>query len=81
MLDVLEENSHWKGVAQNQKTQILSLNASLTAAKKRVHDLERVLQASVAERNAILTSKNSLLDKFNALKKSASQLETFKKVG
>eukprot|EP00842_Homolaphlyctis_polyrhiza_P002792 jgi/Hompol1/3513/HPOL_006579-RA len=73
------EITHWKHVAMQHKEQSSTLDAQVGTLSRRISELERMLIAQTSEKKALIASKNALLDRYNALKKSASQLESFRK--
>ncbi|TPX39219.1 hypothetical protein SeLEV6574_g07371 [Synchytrium endobioticum] len=80
------ELAQWKAVANTQRQQIHALEAELTVKARQLSDherrnseLERAIAQQLAEKKALITAKNSIQDRYQALKRSAAQLETFRK--
>ncbi|KAH6594459.1 hypothetical protein BASA50_006706 [Batrachochytrium salamandrivorans] len=73
------ENAHYKHIAAQHKEQSSTLNAQVTTLSRRVAELERALSIQASEKKALIASKGALLDRYNSVKKSASQLEAFRK--
>ncbi|KAJ3065363.1 hypothetical protein HK102_007921, partial [Quaeritorhiza haematococci] len=69
----------WKQIASSQRDQIDTLEADVSHLQQRVSELEKLVAAQHAEKKAILASKAALLDRYTLLKKSANQLESFRK--
>ncbi|KAI9205354.1 uncharacterized protein BJ171DRAFT_567533 [Polychytrium aggregatum] len=59
--------------------QIIGLEGEISGLNHKVVELERALAAATAEKNAVLASRASIVERYNALKKSAAQLESFRK--
>ncbi|KAJ3300289.1 hypothetical protein HK104_002488 [Borealophlyctis nickersoniae] len=73
------EIAQWKQVASNQRQQIQALESEVEKLNRRNTELERALSSQLAEKKALIVSKNALMDRYTALKKSATQLESFRK--
>ncbi|KAJ3043896.1 hypothetical protein HDV00_003934 [Rhizophlyctis rosea] len=73
------EVTQWKQVAANQRQQIAKLESDIERLKSRGADLERALATQLTEKKVVIASRNALLDRYNALRKNATQLESFRK--
>ncbi|TPX35903.1 hypothetical protein SmJEL517_g01840 [Synchytrium microbalum] len=80
------ELAQWKAAASNQRQQIHALEAEVSAKDRIIADLERKndelqrsLAQQVSEKKALALAKNTIQDRYQALKRSASQLESFRK--
>ncbi|KAJ8329696.1 hypothetical protein O5D80_002258 [Batrachochytrium dendrobatidis] len=73
------EVAHWKHTASHHKDQNSALDAQVAALTRRVAELERALSTQASEKKALIASKSALMDRYNLIKKSASQLEAFRK--
>ncbi|KAI8924893.1 hypothetical protein BC831DRAFT_463309 [Entophlyctis helioformis] len=71
--------THWKHVASQHKEQNATLEAQVSVLSRRVAELEHALASQASEKKALVASKAALMDRYNALKKSASQLDAFRK--
>ncbi|KAJ3237509.1 hypothetical protein HDU81_009321 [Chytriomyces hyalinus] len=65
--------------ASTQRENINSLEKDRAALNQRIADLESVIQAQAIDIKSLIESKNTVTEKYNVLKKSAAQLDSFRK--
>lgn len=73
------EVAHWKQVASHQRQQMAQMEDETQQLKRKVEDLEKIVGDLHKEKRVLVASKNSLVDKYNQLRKNAIQLDTFRK--
>ncbi|KAJ1551508.1 hypothetical protein HK096_009669 [Nowakowskiella sp. JEL0078] len=78
-LSLSEEITHWKSLATAQKQQILNLETDVSQLHKKITDMGRQIVVHQNEKKTLQFSKSALLDKYNNLRKTAQQLESFRK--
>eukprot|EP00128_Syssomonas_multiformis_P009036 Colp12_sorted_trinity150504_noHs@11658 len=66
------EIAHWKKLANKSKDKVIALDSKLEEATERIGDLE-------AENGSLIEANRNLVNKYNALKQYATQMEQFKK--
>ncbi|KAJ3123037.1 hypothetical protein HK098_002257 [Nowakowskiella sp. JEL0407] len=76
---LLDEISHWKNIATSQKQSIQALESDFAAQNRKLADLDRQALLHQQEKRAWLATKSTLLEKYNNLRKSAQQLDSFRK--
>ncbi|KAJ3241077.1 hypothetical protein HDU78_001998 [Chytriomyces hyalinus] len=65
--------------ASTQRENINSLEKDRAALNQRIADLESVIQSQAIDIKSLIESKNTVTEKYNVLKKSAAQLDSFRK--
>ncbi|KAI8905044.1 hypothetical protein EDD86DRAFT_212123 [Gorgonomyces haynaldii] len=73
------EVNHYKHLAQERKEHEQLLETQVHNLTRRVSELEHALSAATNDKKNLLASKNALMDRYTALKQSATQLEAFRK--
>ncbi|ORX53445.1 hypothetical protein BCR36DRAFT_26262 [Piromyces finnis] len=74
-----DEINQWKEIANVQKTKINSLENTVTELNNKIIEMEKIISSQQAEKRVLITTKNSIIEKYNALRKNAAQLESFRK--
>lgn len=75
-----QEVQHWKQIAGGQRQQIVQLETELTQMQRKLSECEKVIAELQRDKKEVQVQRQSVLDKYNALKKTTLQLETFRKV-
>jgi hypothetical protein len=74
-----QEVAHWKQIATSQRHQLLSLENEIVEKNKIIAEYEGRIQEFVKEKKMLVTSRNTLMDKYNTLRKNAMTLESLRK--
>ncbi|KAI9363986.1 hypothetical protein DFJ73DRAFT_480446 [Zopfochytrium polystomum] len=78
-LQLANEVNQWKQAASNQRQQIYALENENKSLQQRVAELELLSSTQETELAALKAANSTLQDKYNVLKKNATQLESFRK--
>ncbi|KAK9768825.1 hypothetical protein K7432_000257 [Basidiobolus ranarum] len=79
VLHMTDEVNHWKQTCNAQRQQITLLQNESEELKLKLDEMTKSSTSVIAERRALMVSRNALLEKYNTLRKWALQLESFKK--
>ncbi|KAI9594206.1 hypothetical protein BDF19DRAFT_127417 [Syncephalis fuscata] len=77
--ELSSELDHYKQQATSQRQQIIQLESEISQLTRRLSESERALASETAERRALQSAKNGLVERHTLLRKWAVQLETFRK--
>ncbi|KAJ3104889.1 hypothetical protein HDU97_008747 [Phlyctochytrium planicorne] len=73
------ELNHWKQTANNLRQEVYSIESENKLLNQKVAELERLCANQANEIQSLTLSKSTLQDKYQQLKRSAMQLESFRK--
>jgi len=74
-----DEINQWKEIANVQKIKINTLENNITELNNKILEMEKIISTQQAEKRVLIATKNSIIEKYNALRKNAAQLESFRK--
>jgi len=74
-----DEIKQWKEIANVQKIKINNLENTITELNNKISEMEKIISSQQAEKRVLITTKNSVIEKYNALRKNAAKLESFRK--
>ncbi|ORY51971.1 hypothetical protein BCR33DRAFT_712176 [Rhizoclosmatium globosum] len=69
----------WRQNSNTQREQINNLESENKSLQLRISELESVIQSQQADLQTLSEAKNLITEKYNILKKSAAQLDSFRK--